>query len=66
VDSGDKSNMAICKVREELEQKITEAYRVLGEVKFDSPNSEEEAQAKVNRLLKQKHAHTLKHGCLRD
>ena len=58
--------MILCEVREELEQKITNAYEEIGRSQYDSPKSLRRAKAKLNRLLMQKHAHCDKHGCLRN
>jgi hypothetical protein len=40
--------MIPCEVRERLEDQINEAYKELAEVKYESPQSEGKAQAKVN------------------
>jgi hypothetical protein len=58
--------MIPCEIRKRLEDQISEAYKELAEVKYDSPQSAGKAQANINSLLKQKHAHVRKHGCLRE
>jgi hypothetical protein len=58
--------MIPCEVREELERKVTEAYKEMWDRQYESKSSDAKARAKLNRLLAQKHAHQRKHGCVRD
>jgi hypothetical protein len=58
--------MIPCEVREELDRKITEAYKETWERQYESKSADTKARAKLNRLLGQKHAHERKHGCLGD
>jgi hypothetical protein len=57
--------MIDCRIRAELEEQIARAY---SDADADGVSTEamQKARAKVNHLLKQKHAHCVKHGCLRD
>jgi len=52
--------------RNEFDQNSVAAYTALEDIKYDFPDSGQKAQAKINRLLKQKHAHVLKHGCSKE
>jgi hypothetical protein len=58
-----KGCMTDCKVREQLERQIVEAYKAIEAVKLDAPRSTEKAQAKLNRLIRQQHAHLHKNRC---
>jgi hypothetical protein len=58
--------MIPCEIRKTFEDQVNAAYKELAEAKYDSPESGRKAQAKISSLLKQKHAHERKHGCLRD
>ena len=55
--------MIPCEVREELQRKVTAAYKEMWDRRYESDTK---ARAKLKRLLAQKHAHQHKHGCVRD
>ena len=55
-----------CSVRDELDQQIQQAYEEHAVKKYEGAQSEQEALRRIGHILKQKHAHCLKHGCTRE